>query len=492
MPALFPAPSSRRPPGGRSPFRPVGRLALLCVIAVSLIAPATLPAADPSLGDLRQVEALQRVLTSVADTVRPSVVAIRTQRRSNESSAVDALDDESRNAARGRLLPAVGSGVVIAADGLILTNHHVVENTDPERITCALADGRSYPAVSVTSDPRSDLAVVRIAAADLTPIRMGDVGNVRQGHFVVAMGNPYGTASDNAGRSAMSFGVVSALGQELSRQLDPLGESYYGNLIQTDARINPGNSGGPLLNLKGELIGINTAIATHTGGAEGVGYAISIDQRVRDIIVRLARGETIEYGYLGVDLEVPSVADRSAAGAPRSGGALVREVRPGTPAAAARLQAGDVIVEYDGQRVQDRDHLVRLVGASHIDTEVGIVVWRDKRQLRLNVRPDRRPTDLRLAGALGSFWWRGMKLTDLSPANRRAHRIPDDVEGVLITQIDPNGPAPQAGIRPGQVLRQVGDIPIRNLQRLREIAPSLSGPLKLIVLGDKDQDVALP
>lgn len=451
-------------------------------------------AAGPSPGDLRQVETLQRTLADVADAVRPSVVAIRTERRINDREGEAIPDDEIHNRLRDHLFPAVGSGVVIGADGLILTNEHVVQDASLENIACTLSDGRTCPVLAVTSDPRSDLAVLRVDAKDLQPIRMGDVGNARQGHFVIVMGNPFGSASDNAGRPAMSFGVISALGQELTRYLDPLGERYYGNLIQTDARINPGNSGGPLLNLRGELIGINTAISTRSGASEGIGYAIAIDSRTREIIAQLARGEQVEYGYLGVDLDVPTAAERAAAGAPPVGGALIREVRPGTPAAAANLQGGDIVVEFDGQPVQTRDHLVRLVGASRVNVEVGMLVYRDKRLLKLRVRPDRRPTEIRVVNAAAPLSWRGMKLAELSPAHRRAHNIADEVDGLVVLEVDPNGPARKAGIRPGQVLRQVGDVPIYSLKRLRDIAPALSGPLKVIVINEKqsEQELALP
>jgi serine protease Do len=421
-------------------------------------------------------------------------VAIRSQRRISDSSRMP--DDDTHRNLRGRVVPAVGSGVVISADGCILTNYHVVENAEPERITCDLADGQSFHAVSVTGDSRSDLAIIRVEATDLTPIRMGDLSKVRQGHFVVALGNPYGTASENNGRPALCFGVVSGLGMELTRQLDPLGERYYGNLIQTDAHIHPGNSGGPLINIKGELIGINTAVSLTNGSTESMGYAISIDKRTRDIITRLSRGEKIEYGYLGVNLDAPTAADRNAAGAPRTGGALVRDVRPGTPAEAAKLQAGDVIIEFDGEQVQNRDHLVRLVGASRVNTDVAMLVYRAKKQVRLQVRPGARPTDLRVAVNTSpspeSFLWRGMKLTELSPTSREAHNIADDVQGLIVTQVITDGPADQAGIRPGEVLRKVGDVPINGLRRLKDIAPSLSGPLKVVMLSDVDQEVTLP
>lgn len=469
---------------------------LTLLLAPGFVGAQAAAADDGALGDMRQVEKLQRVLADVADSVRPSVVAIRSQRRISDSSSGRMPDDETHRGLRGRVIPAVGSGVVISADGCILTNYHVVENAEPERITCDLADGQSFHALSVTGDSRSDLAIIRVEAADLTPVRIGDLSNVRQGHFVVALGNPYGTASENNGRPALCFGVVSALGMELTRQLDPLGERYYGNLIQTDARIHPGNSGGPLININGELIGINTAVSTTNGSSEGLGYAISIDKRTRDIIARLSRGEKIEYGYLGVDLDAPTTADRNAAGAPRTGGALVRGVRPGTPAETAKLQSGDVIMEFDGERVQDRDHLVRLVGASRVNTDVALLVYRDKKQVRLQVRPGRRPTDLRVAVNLSPlpepFLWRGMKLTELSPATRRAHNFAEDIAGLMVTQVITDGPADKAGIRPGEVLRKVGDVPIDGLRRLKEIAPSLSGPLKVVVLSDADQEVTLP
>ncbi|HOB73082.1 MAG TPA: trypsin-like peptidase domain-containing protein [Phycisphaerae bacterium] len=467
---------------------------LLAALMALVWAPVAVRAAEPSLGNLRQVEMLQRTLADVADTVRPSVVAIRTERHFDNPESDSVLPDNVNDNLSRRLFPAVGSGVVIDPDGLILTNEHVIQDALLEDITCVLSNGQVVPVLEVTSDPRSDLAVLRVDAKNLKAIRMGDVADVRQGHFVIVMGNPFGTASDNGGRPAMSFGVVSALGQELSRQLDPLGERYYGNLIQTDARINPGNSGGPLLNIRGELIGINTAISTRSGASEGIGYAISIDKRTREIIARLARGEQVEYGYLGVDLDVPTAYERALAGAPSSGGALVREVRPGTPAATAGLQSGDIIMEYDDEPVQSRDHLVRVVGASRPGVEVSMLVYRDKQSLRLRVRPDRRPTELRVAGAAAPFSWRGMKLAELSPATRRAHKIADEVDGLLVLEVDPNGPAQKAGIRTGQVLRQVGDVPINSLKRLRDIAPSLSGSLKVIVTGARQnaQVVTLP
>lgn len=463
----------------------------LTLVCSSVATPVAARAAEQSLGDMAQIELLERTLADVADAVRPSVVAIRSERRTTSEEDEAMPDDEVHRGMRNRVFPAVGSGVIISADGLILTNEHVVQNAEPERITCILSDGESFRVRDITSDPRSDLAVLRIEATDLKPIRLGDVSNVRQGHFAIVMGNPFGSASDNHGRPAMSFGVVSALGQELTRQLDPMGERYYGNLIQTDARINPGNSGGPLLNIRGELIGINTAISTRSGGSEGVGYAISIDKRTKDIIDQLARGREVEYGYLGVDLDSPSPVERVNAGAPVRGGAIVREVRGGTPAAAASFKEGDVIVEFDGRRVQDRDHLVRLVGASRVGADISVLVYRDKQRMTLQVRPGRRPSEIRPINTYGSFEWRGMKLVELTPTTRREHHIDARMEGVLVTAVEPESAADKAGVEAWQVLRRIGDVPINGLRRLREISPNLEGPLKIVVAGTEDTELTL-
>jgi len=251
--------------------------------------------AQPDPGDLAQIELLQETLAAVADEVRPSLVAIRAERRVNRieqpSGQAASPGGETHRRPREQVIPAVGSGVIIGANGLILSNEHVVHHAEPEAIECILASGERYTVRGITTDPRSDLAVLRIDAKDLRPARLGDAGTVRQGHFAIVMGNPFGSASDGAGRPAMSFGVISGIGRNLTRKLDR--DRYYGNLLQTDARINPGNSGGPLFNIKGEVIGIITAISSRSGGSEGVGYAIPIDERTKAIIAQLARGEKV-------------------------------------------------------------------------------------------------------------------------------------------------------------------------------------------------------
>jgi len=351
---------------------------------------------EVNLGEWAQVEQLQNTLASVAEEVSPSVVAISSRHRIEPFSVANTepapYPSERHRSLRDQWMPAVGTGIIIRSDGLILTNEHVIHRADPENITCTLAGGEVYAVRSITSDPRSDLAVLRIDARDLEVVKLGDAGTVQQGHFAIVMGNPFGSATGARGKPAMSFGIISALGRPLTRQLDPHGDRYYGNLIQTDARINPGNSGGPLLNIKGEVIGIATAISTRSGGSDGVGFAIAMDRRIKGIIAQLARGEEVEYGFLGVQLNFPSPEDRRLAGTPDSRGALVSGVHPDTPAHAAGLQPGDIIAEFDGQPVTDYDHLIRLVGAARVGTEVPLVLYRRRERMTVKIMPVKRTT----------------------------------------------------------------------------------------------------
>jgi serine protease Do len=299
---------------------------------------------------LDEMVSLEEIFTHLADEVGPSVVAIRVTRRLSPAHRLPDSPHESGdvfiNQAPDHPVSSAGSGIVLRADGRILTNEHVL----------------------VASDVRSDLAVLRIDRNDLKPARLGDLAKVHRGQWAFALGDPYGFAVD--GRAAISVGHISALGRALQRQLDPTNVRYYGNLIQTTADINPGNSGGPLLNLRGEVVGINTAIQTRTGSNEGVGFAVPISERTRQIMDRLLEGKPVDYGYLGVHVRGPTQAERKEAGITEALGALITAIEPETPAEAAGLRIGDVIVEYQGMPIDTADHLVRLVGMTPGNREV--------------------------------------------------------------------------------------------------------------------------
>lgn len=469
----------------RSAAQTRGLLAALCVGAIASLAIAQAPP-----GDLAQIELLQNTLATVAEGVRPAVVAIVATRpldTVNPQEVPESGPDGDRRLP-DHVVPAVGSGIIIDSDGVILTNEHVVHGALPADITCILSDGESYRAQEVNSDPRRDLAVLRINARGLSAARLGDLADVRQGHFAIVMGNPFGSASESHGTPAMSFGIISALGRGLTRQLDPLmTDRYYGNLIQTDARINPGNSGGPLLNIKGEVIGINTAISTRSGTSEGVGYAIPLDRTTKEIIAQLARGEAVEYGFLGVGLRSTTDADRQAAGAPNRGGATVASVEFGTPAASANLQAGDVVVAFDGQSVSNADDLIGLVGGARVGVPVNLTLYRDKKRMNTAVVPARRklppPNTCR---------WRGAKLAHPDWEVCLAHKLPADVTGIVITEVEPNSPAAKAGLLVGQVIQQIDGVRIHGIQRMLKVAEKTGAPVTVLIRGDPPLELTLP
>ena len=317
--------------------------------------------------ELADLKALERGFIDLAEKVRPSVVAIRAYQaryvKESDSSAV-------------RVPIGQGSGFVLEANGLIATNRHVVEGADLLEII--LSNGDRHRATIRQGDVRSDLAVLKIEATSLVPVKLGDLSTVRVNQWAFAGGNPFGLANDD-GNTSITYGVVSALGRDMTHRLkgDP-DVHYYGNLIETSAAINPGCSGGPLFNLDGEVIGVVSAIETSTGVNQGHGFAIPMDANTRRILETLAAGREVRYGFLGIvveDVDSPDMRQVSSARSFR--GARITGVDPANgPAAASGLRPSDVIVEFNNVPVEGKDHLVRLVGFTPVDSEVTVVFQR--------------------------------------------------------------------------------------------------------------------
>lgn len=455
-----------------------------------VLALASVVWAEAGPADLATVETLQNTLAAVADRVRPSVVAIVASR------PLAPFDDEVRTQTQPvppresppLIVPAVGSGMILTPDGWILTNEHVVRGAPPGDVTCILSNGETYRVKEINSDPRRDLAVLKIDGVGLHAVQLGDLSQVRQGHFAIVMGNPYGSASDSQGLPAMSFGIISALGRGLTHQLDPLmTERYYGNLIQTDARINPGNSGGPLLDIKGRVIGINTAISTRAGGSEGVGYAIPLDKQTKQVIQDLTQGEEVEYAFLGVALRMPTSEDRRTTGMSGKGGAVVSSVEFGTPAALAGLQVDDAVHSFDGQPVADPDELIRLVGAAGIGHQATVTYYRAGQRTTCRVTLARRKMP-----PPSTFTWRGMKLAYPDWEVCLAHHLPVDVRGAVIVAVEPGSPAAQAGLEIAQVVQRINGASIHGVRRLESLTVSLTGQAKLTLRGDPPRELTLP
>jgi S1-C subfamily serine protease len=334
----------------------------LVTLAVSLgLEPAASQVPQRSAYARADLEALQNAFVELASEAKPSTVAIRTYR--------------SRGKARIPL--SHGSGFVIESGGILVTNHHVIAGAD--YISVVLHDGQGYQAEVIEQDRRSDLAVLKIPTTGLKPIQWGDVDAVRVNQWAFACGNPFGLGHDE-GNNSVTFGVVSALDRRLTSRLASLpGLEYYDHLIETSCAINPGMSGGPLFNLQGEVIGVVTAMESSSGVSEGLGYAIPIDRYTRGVIDTLRAGREMHHGFLGVELD-----DRTGIRGPGvrrtaafRGSRVASVSLPEGPAARAGLQVRDIIIEFDGERVRNTSHLVRMVGFTPAGTEAKVVYRRD-------------------------------------------------------------------------------------------------------------------
>ncbi len=433
------------------------------------------------------LESLQKAFETLAERVAPSVVTIRAARQPDGAASTTGSARGARRSPEGRRTYGAGSGVIIRSDGMILTNQHVIQRA--EEILIRLHDGTEHVASIVQSDRRSDLAVLQIGATDLQPALMGDVADLRQGHLVFAMGNPFGHASD-MGSAWMSWGVVSALHQQLPL-LGAADDRYYGNLIVTTASIIPGNSGGPLFDIRGRLAGIVTAISTRTGRSgksEGVGFAVPISRRTRKIIDQLVDGQDVEYGFLGVLVRTPDDTERAVADVPRNRGALVDTVDPDSPAHRARIKPGDIVYKVDGQEVFSADHLVRMVGCTPPGQKIVLTLHRGDRVRNVEATLTRRePTDAERAGPIH---WRGLTLVPLGrdqAGNLKLDDPPDtEYVGLLVTYVRPNSSAERAGLRDGMVLRTIQEVQATSPLEVRRLIRRLRGsPVELVAYGGR-------
>ncbi len=408
---------------------------------------------------------------SVVKSVVTSVVTVRSQRtvevpRSpfflpgplGDLFGDDSLDQPRERRPRGdrRVERGLGSGVVVDAQGYILTNNHVILGTD--RIDIVLADGRTVPATVKGSDPQTDLAVLKVEAAGLTPVRMGSSEALEVGEWVLAVGNPFGQELAHT----VTAGIVSAKGRS------NLNLAAYEDFIQTDAAINPGNSGGALVNTRGELVGINTAIITGSGGSQGVGFAIPVDmaRRIMDVLIRTGK---VVRGLLGVDAQSLTPEMVKALGVRADRGALVADVKPDGPASEAGLKRGDVIVELDGKTVSDGDDLRNRIAATAPGTVVTLTVERDghNRQIKATLaeRPD--GSESGLPQPEDSEGGIGLSARTLTP--ELADRLGMEGErGVLVSDVEPGSSADSAGLRRGDVIQEVNRIAIASVADLRE------------------------
>ncbi len=371
---------------------------------------------------------------------------------------------------RERRENSLGSGVIVRPDGYILTNHHVVEHAQKIKVT--LDGNRVLDAEVVGTDPRTDVAVLKVNATDLPSVPLGDPAQLEVGHFVLAIGNPFGLGK------TVTLGIVSATGR------GGLGIEAYEDFIQTDAAINPGNSGGALVDVRGRLVGINTAIfSPNMRGNVGIGFAIPVDMAQHVMQQILEHGRVIR-GYLGVRIQAVTAEMARALGLPEPRGALVAAVEEGTPAAEAGLKREDVIVELDGEPVRDSRDLQLKIARLAPGTRVKLGVVRQGERKTIAVKLGELPEEEAEAPAGGDEGGeapRGIAVQTLTPELAERLRLPADTEGVVVTEVEPGSPWEEAGLRRGDAVLEVNRAPVRSAREFRQAVRGARGPLLLLI-----------
>jgi serine protease Do len=366
---------------------------------------------------------------------------------------------------------SLGSGVIVSSDGYILTNNHVVDGASDIKVS--LKDKREFKAQVVGVDPKTDIAVLKIPVTGLTPITFGDSAKTQVGDFVLAIGNPFGVGE------TVTMGIVSAT------QRSGLGIEDYEDFIQTDAAINPGNSGGALINVHGDLIGINTAILTgeEGGGNEGVGFAIPVNM-ARGIMDQLVKNGKVSRGYIGVGIEAVTPDLAKAFGMDTPEGALVGEVEPDSPGAKAGLQRGDIILAVDGQPVSDERDLRLRIAAMSPGQTVKLEILRNGQKQTVSVTlvefPDKTATASQREPKSDAL--QGVQVDELTPQIAHELQLPAGTTGVVITDVDASSAAAEAGLQRGGVIQEVNRQPVSNVgQYEKAIRATGNGEVLLLI-----------
>lgn len=447
------------------------RLAALAGVMAASAGVAFIPAQSAHAQPAAAVRGLPD-FTDLVDQVGPSVVNIRTLDKSTGRTGAGAMDEEMLEFFRRFGVPVpnmpkqqgpqrapqdeqprgVGSGFILTADGFVMTNHHVVEGADEVIVT--LTDKREFKAKIVGSDKRTDVAVVKIEASGLPAVKIGDLSRLRVGEWVMAIGSPFGL------ENSVTAGIVSA------KQRDT---GDYLPFIQTDVAINPGNSGGPLINMRGEVVGINSQIYSRSGGFMGISFAIPVDEAIR-VSEQLRASGRVSRGRIGVQIESVPKDVAESIGLGKAVGALVRGVETGSPADKAGVEAGDVITRFDGKAVEKVADLPRLVGNTKPGTKSTITVFRrgNARDLAITIAevdPDDKPAaksaepDRAKAKPSAAAQQIGLQVNDLTDAEKKELKVKGGVRVVAAADA-----AARAGLREGDVILALANTEIGNLK----------------------------
>lgn len=495
--------------GAMISWKRLSAIAAVTVLVFSVVAlPLALRAEKTASASaaLKKLEELSDGFMAVAEQVTPAVVSIRTEKMvsaPNWQRFEDPFDDPifrewfrdwpfrapDLRERFGLRIPrrewepqfrqrGLGSGIIIEADGYILTNYHVVRDADKLTVVTRHNGRREFDAKVVGSDPKSDLAVIKIDAKDLPVAKLGDSDAMKVGQWVVAIGAPFGL------QHTVTAGIVSAKGRA------NVGVADYEDLLQTDAAINPGNSGGPLVNLRGEVIGVNTAISSRSGGFEGIGFAIPINM-AKHLLPALKSGSKVARGYLGVLIQDVTAELAEKFGNQETKGALVVELTPESPASKAGIEVGDIIIQYNGKPVEDGNQLRMAVSSASPGSKATLTLLRKGERKELTVELGELPAELSAASGNITHPDLGISVQTLSPELARHFGVREE-RGVVVTAVAHGSSAHLAGVREGDVIVEVNRKRIANAQEFQAaVAASPKSVLLLIKNNDGTKFVVI-
>jgi serine protease Do len=470
-------------------IRKIGKIFTVNMICVSLLITIFLFAGNVVHAEVtskQQLQDLSAAFRDVAKTVSPAVVYISTeqtvtgQRQQVPEQFRDLFDDEFFRRffgvpeQREYKRQGLGSGFIVSADGYILTNNHVVAKAD--KINVTLPDKREFKGKVIGTDPQTDVAVIKIEGEDFPTVTLGDSDPIEVGDWAVAIGNPYGLSY------TVTAGIISAKGRA------NVGIVPYEDFIQTDAAINPGNSGGPLVNIEGEVVGINTAIFSRSGGYQGIGFAIPINMAKNIMDSLITKGKVVR-GWLGVMIQPVTQDMAKSFNLEEATGALVGDVLKDGPAEKAGIKHGDVIISFDGQSIDGPNTLRNIVAQTEVGKNVSVVIIRDGKEQTINVTVGEREEE-KLARAetpsSATSTKAGLTVQELTPEIAEQLGYKGD-EGVVISEVESGSPASEAGLRRGDLIKEVNRESVRSLADYNKAMSSIDegeGFLLLVRRGD--------
>lgn len=468
------------------------RLAYVLILLLVLVIPLSITnsASAVTTQQKAMLDSLQDAFTSIVDQVLPSVVSITSEHKVKPQPAAPDSSPED-DFFKGFPFPtpspdqeapeSMGTGVIVRKDGYILTNDHVVGGAD--KVTVTLKDGRTFDG-TVLRDPKGDLALVKIKADGLPEAKLGDSDRVKVGSFAIAVGSPFGYDQ------TVTAGVVSGIGRQAG-VTDGNTQRYYPNLIQTDASINPGNSGGPLMNIDGEVIGINTLIRSSYGGGNiGIGFAIPANT-AKFVMDQLISNGKVQRGYMGIGPDDLTPEQKATYGV--DGGALIRTVEEGSPADKAGLQVEDIITDINGVKITNQLKLREVIASIKPGTEIPVTIVRDKQKKTLKITLQEDPL---LAAANNttneSVDKLGFSVAEITSDSIEKYKLDPKSTGIIVTAVTNGSNAMKAGLQPGLIIIKANDKPVKSQSDFSAITKDLkSGDSLRLVIKTKERTILL-